>query len=236
MIHKLLIKPAQLLGNGVTSFMLTKAYFERHSSELRESRSLEDFVGSKLGVPIVWLDQVHGSKVGSVHASTEDLIDACDGLYTEEENIALAIKTADCLPLILSSKEGTELSALHVGWKGLQKGIVENAILKFKCVTENLVAWLAPCISSENYEVGEDVYTLFVNSDSQSISSFISSSNNGKWLFSLKQECLRRLQRLGIEVISNQFCTFKDEDLFYSYRKNTSLKRMVTLTWRKNEK
>ena len=147
MIHKLLIKPDQLLGNGVTSFMLTKAYFERHASELRESKSLEDFVGSKLGVPIVWLDQVHGSMVESVHASTKDLIDACDGLYIEEENIALAIRTADCLPLILSSKEGTELSALHVGWKGLQKGIVENAILNFKCVTENLVAWLAPCLS-----------------------------------------------------------------------------------------
>ena len=104
------------------------------------------------------------------------------------------------------------------------------------CVTENLVAWLAPCISSENYEVGEDVHTLFVNSDSQSTSSFIPSSDNGKWLFSLKQECIRRLQRLGIEVISNQFCTFKDEDIFYSYRKNASSKRMVTLTWRKNEK
>ena len=87
MIHKLLIKPDQLLGNGVTSFMLTKAYFERHSSELRESRSLEDFVGSKLGVPIVWLDQVHGSKVELVHDSIEGLIDACDGLYTIEENM-----------------------------------------------------------------------------------------------------------------------------------------------------
>ena len=108
MIPKLLIKPDQLLGNGVTSFMLTKAYFERHASELRESKSLEDFVGSKLGVPIVWLDQVHGSRGESVHASTKDLIDACDGLYTEEENNALAIRTADCLPLILSSKEGTE--------------------------------------------------------------------------------------------------------------------------------
>ena len=232
MIHKLLIKPDPLLGSGVTSFMLTKPYFERHSSELRESESLEDFVVSKLGVPIVWLDQVHGSKVKSVHASTGNLIVACDGLYTEEENIALAIKTADCLPLILSSKDGTELSALHVGWKGLQKGIVENAIMNFKCVTENLVAWLAPCISSENYEVGKDVHTSFVNSDSQSISSFIPSSNKGKWLFSLKQECARRLQKFDIQVNTNTFCTFKDEQLFYSYRKDSSTKRMVTLAWR----
>ena len=90
MIHKPLIKPDQLLGIGVSSFMLTKVYFERHSSELKESKSLEDFVASKLGVPIVWWDQVHGSKVESVDTSTKDLINACDGLYTEAENIALA--------------------------------------------------------------------------------------------------------------------------------------------------
>ena len=229
---KLLIKPDKNLSKGITSFMLTKAYFKKHSSEFNETTCMEDLVKAKLGVPIVWLDQVHSSRVKSINSSNKNFVDACDGLYTEEENIALAIKTADCLPLILSSKEGTELSALHVGWRGLHKGIVENAILNFSCVAENLVAWLAPCISSKNYEVGEDVYTYFTNSDSESASSFKPSINNNKWLFSLKQECIRRLQKFGIEFMTNSFCTFENEDTFYSYRKNASLNRMVTLTWR----
>ena len=232
MINKLLIKPDRNLGKGITSFMLTKEYFDKHSNEFNDNSSIEEFVISTLGVPIVWMDQVHGTKIELIHENSVNIIEACDGLYTEKENIALAIKTADCLPLILCSKEGKELTALHVGWRGLHGGIVENAILNFKCATQNLVAWLAPCISSTNYEVGRDVYSLFKDSDSESISSFKTSNNKDKWIFSLKQECTRRLQKFGIQVITNKFCTFEDEQLFYSYRKNSSSKRMVTLAWR----
>ena len=232
MINKLLIKPDQNLGKGITSFMLTKGYFDKYSIEFNNNSSVEEFIMSKLGVPIVWMDQIHGTKIELINENSLNLIEACDGLYTEKENIALAIKTADCLPLILCSKEGKELTALHVGWRGLHAGIVENAILNFKCATESLVAWLAPCISSTNYEVGRDVYSLFKDLDSESISSFKSSNNKNRWIFSLKKECTRRLQKFDIQVITNTFCTFKDEHLFYSYRKNFSTKRMVTLAWR----
>ena len=232
MINKLLIKPDRNLGKGITSFMLTKEYFDKYSNEFNANSSVEEFVISTLGVPIVWMDQVHGTKIELIHENSVNIIEACDGLYTEKENIALAIKTADCLPLILCSKEGKELTALHVGWRGLHGGIVENAILNFKCATQNLVAWLAPCISSTNYEVGRDVYSLFRDSDSESISSFKTSNNKDKWIFSLKQECTRRLQKFDVQVITNTFCTFEDEQLFYSYRKNSSSKRMVTLAWR----
>ena len=232
MINKLLIKPDRNLGKGITSFMLTKEYFDKHSNEFNDNSSIEEFVISTLGVPIVWMDQVHGTKIELIHENSVNIIEACVGLYTEKENIALAIKTADCLPLILCSKEGKELTALHVGWRGLHGGIVENAILNFKCATQNLVAWLAPCISSTNYEVGRDVYSLFRDSDSESISSFKTSNNKDKWIFSLKQECTRRLQKFDVQVITNTFCTFEDEQLFYSYRKNSSSKRMVTLAWR----
>ena len=232
MINKFLIKPDQSLGKGITSFMLTKNYFDKHSIEFNDNSSVEDFVISTLGLPIVWMDQVHGAEIQIIGENTANLIEACDGLYTKKENIALAIKTADCLPLILCSREGKELAALHVGWRGLHGGIVENAIMNFKCATENLVAWLAPCISSINYEVGEEVYSLFKDFDSESVSSFKLSNNKDKWIFSLKQECARRLQKFDIQVITNTFCTFKDEQLFYSYRKNSSSKRMVTLAWR----
>ena len=231
MINKLLIKPDQNLGKGITSFMLTKKYFDKHSIKFDNS-SVEEIIKSTLGVPVVWMDQVHGTKVHLIGEKTTNFIEACDGLYTDKENIALAVKTADCLPLILCSKEGKELTVLHVGWRGLHGGIVENAIMNFKSATENLVAWLAPCISSPNYEVGEDVYSLFKDSDSESVSSFKLSNNKDKWIFSLKQECTRRLQKFDIQVIANTFCTFKDEQLFYSYRKNSSSKRMVTLAWR----
>ena len=87
MINKLLIKPDQNLGKGITSFMLTKKYFDKHSIKFDNS-SVEEFIMSTLGVPIVWMDQVHGPQVQLIGERTVNLIETCDGLYTEKENIA----------------------------------------------------------------------------------------------------------------------------------------------------
>ena len=214
MINKLLIKPDQNLGKGITSFMFTKNYFDKHSIEFNDNSSVEEFVVSTLGLPIVWMDQVHGTKVQLIRENTVNLIEACDGLYTEKENIALAIKTADCLPLILCSKEGKELTVLHVGWRGLHGGIVENAIMNFKCATENLVAWLAPCISSPNYEVGEDVYSLYKDSDSESLSSFKLSNNKDKWIFSLNRSARGDLKSLIYKSLQIHFVLLKMNNFF----------------------
>ena len=104
--------------------MLTKEYFDKHSNEFNDKSSIEELVISTLGVPIVWMDQVHGTKIELIYENSGNIIEACDGLYTEKENIALAIKTADCLPLILCSKEGKELTALHIGWRGLYLSLI----------------------------------------------------------------------------------------------------------------
>ena len=58
MINKLLIKPDQDLGKGITSFMLTKKYFDKHLIEFNDNSAIEEFIISTLGVPIVWMDQV----------------------------------------------------------------------------------------------------------------------------------------------------------------------------------
>ena len=77
-MNRLLIKPDQNLGEGIVSFMLTKAYFDKHSSEFNENTSIEDFLGSSLGLPIVWIDQVHGSKIDLVKRDSLNLLDSCD--------------------------------------------------------------------------------------------------------------------------------------------------------------
>tara|TARA_Y100000590_G_scaffold122407_1_gene140084 strand:- start:6024 stop:6731 length:708 start_codon:yes stop_codon:yes gene_type:complete len=235
MTHNLVINPKSKLGNGINAVMFTKTYFKEHAPDYEEL-PLEKILASELGLPIIWLEQVHGTRVKEVFKKRPNLIKACDGLYTNKKNIGLAVKTADCLPLVISSRDGKELSVLHVGWRGLHQGIVENSISNFKCTKKNLIAWLAPCISSKNYEVGEDVYSLFVSEDNESISSFVTTSQDNKWLFSLKEESTRRLRKFGVKVISESFCTFEDEDSFYSYRKNFCSGRMVTLAWRSDEK
>ena len=235
MNEELFIKPKEPLAETVSALMLTKKYFDKYLPKLEKKQSIENLIESQINLPISWLSQVHGSKVKEIKKTGSVLIDSSDGLYTRSSLQALAIRTADCLPLILSAKDGREISALHVGWRGLQKGIIENALSFHRGDLEGIKAWLAPCISAKNYQVGKDVYTSFISSDNKSLSSFQPTESKDKWLFSLMNECIRRLNRFNIKIMGNKFCTFRDKEFFYSHRRDQSLERMVTLVWRNNE-
>ena len=85
----------------------------------------------------------------------------CDGLFldgTASEIDALCVKTADCVPILLSSKDGKEVSAVHAGWRGTVSDIVTKAAEKFTCAKEDILCAIGPCIGVCCYEVGEEVY------------------------------------------------------------------------------
>jgi hypothetical protein len=231
------IEPNKQLVSSIRTLMLSKLFFEKYSSSIDDADSLKTFLESHFGIPVLFLDQVHSSRVVKVnkkHISLSNL--EADALLTTESNMALAIKSADCLPLILCSEKRNEIAAVHVGWKGLQKGIIENTINSFKSDLDSIKAWIAPCISRNNYEVGKDVYDLFTHSDTESRKSFLAKEEKEKWLFGLKEECIRRLLKYDVNVISNRFCTYENSNLFYSYRRAKESSRMITLVWRQYEK
>jgi len=70
---------------------------------------------------------------------------------------ACVVMTADCLPLLLCNAEGTQVAAVHAGWRGLADGIIERAVEAFDCVTSSLIAWVGPCIGPSAFEVGLEV-------------------------------------------------------------------------------
>ena len=113
--------------------------------------------------------QIHESTVLTVRNEdaerginpSKDEMDGCDGLFLDEgaNNIdALCIKTADCVPILISSKDGKEVSAVHAGWRGTVADIVTNAVEKFSCKKEDILCTIGPCIGVCCYEVGEEVY------------------------------------------------------------------------------
>lgn len=69
----------------------------------------------------------------------------CDAIFTSRPKQACVVLTADCLPIILFDKRMTKVAAIHAGWKGLSKGILEETLKEF--VGLDIVAWLGPCIS-----------------------------------------------------------------------------------------
>ena len=86
---------------------------------------------------------------------------SCDGLFLDGsagEIDALCVKTADCVPILLSSKDGKEVSAVHAGWRGTVSDIVTKSAEKFTCAKEDILCAIGPCIGVCCYEVGEEVY------------------------------------------------------------------------------
>jgi|TARA_B110000438_G_scaffold301258_1_gene355693 YfiH family protein len=222
--YALINPPSDSLGINVISTMLSKPFFE--------SQKLENFPETYKSLDIQYMNQTHGHSIKTVTS----LIDhpTVDGLFTSKKGIILAVKTADCVPLILSSSKGNEVAAIHVGWRGLEAGIVENALSLFS-IDIGIKAWLAPSISSNFYEVGKDVYDSVTKRCEESKANFTKIKHNNNWYFNLAGEVHRILEEFGADVYESNHCTFDEENMFYSYRKNKSLNRMVTLVWRKNE-
>ena len=80
------------------------------------------------------------------------------------------------LPVLLSNSKGTEVAAVHAGWRGLANGIVENAVAQFD---SQVMAWIGPAIGVSAFEVGEDVVDAFVSKKSLSrIKHFIRQLNH----------------------------------------------------------
>ena len=231
--NKTLIFPKRRLNENIVTYMLTKKTFGNLDLNLlqnEDKKKLEKLIP----YPIAWMNQVHGANIQKIENPSCQTFKATDGIYTQLCNQVLAIKTADCIPLVLASSNGQEIAALHVGWRGMSKGIIEKSLEIFSSNSRSLTAWLGPSISVDNYEVGEEVYKAFErNPDSKA--SFVKKKFKGIIYVNLEAEAKRRLINYGVEIITGNYCTYTDTQIFYSFRRNGSKKRMITVVWRKNE-
>ncbi|MCP4988915.1 MAG: peptidoglycan editing factor PgeF [Colwellia sp.] len=182
-------------------------------------------------VTIQWLDQVHGNQVVEVTFTSCHAITA-DASITRQKNIALAIMTADCLPILLSHKDGIEIAAIHGGWRPLAANIIEKTLDKMQSEPENIVAWLGPCIGSEAFEVGVEVKEAFTQQDNAFATAFVKQIK-GKYLADLHKIAQMQLQSLGVKAISSlDECTYHRTEKYYSYRKVKQTGRMASIICR----
>ena len=76
----------------------------------------------------IWLNQIHGSQVFDADVWNGNLIPTADAAVTTKKNRVLAILTADCLPILLSTTDGSVIGAVHAGWRGLASGVIEKTV------------------------------------------------------------------------------------------------------------
>ena len=176
----------------------------------------------------VWLAQTHSNHVISVSSDLQN--PPADGACTGKTGIVCAVLTADCLPLLLCNHTGTQIAAIHVGWKGYCAGIIANAIRAFP-PGELLMAWLGPCIRSDHYEVGGDVYAACVRYIDTAGEAFIQNRTD-HWLADLARLVTLDLHRFGVnQIYDSKLCTYTDADRFFSHRRNGQTGRMASLIW-----
>ena len=176
----------------------------------------------------IWLNQTHSTVVAQVSGPTTQVLDA-DGVFTSSSQVVCSAMTADCLPVLLTNTQGTQVAAVHAGWRGLANGIVENALELF---SGEVMAWLGPAIGPQAFEVGEDVLQAFVDFDSQAHQAFTPREAEGKWLADMSKLATQRLNKFGItQVFDSGLCTFQDKEDFYSYRRDGVTGRQATFIW-----
>ncbi len=181
---------------------------------------------------IQWLEQVHGNEVVVVSTVNQQAIIA-DASITRQKNIALAVMTADCLPILLSAADGKEVAAIHGGWRSLSANIIEKTLEKMQTEPQDIKAWLGPCIGPNSFEVGSEVKDCFIEQSHKFAQAFIDKAN-GKSLCNLHRIAKLKLTALGIEAIASlPECTYENSTKYYSYRKSQTTGRMATIICRR---
>ena len=178
-----------------------------------------------------WLNQVHGANV--VTAGHFDEPPEADASIKGSDPFLCVVRTADCLPVLMSSKDGGAFAAAHAGWRGLAAGVIENTISKLSIEPANLLVWLGPAISQAAFEVGDEVRDAFLAHDPMASTCFEANAS-GRWQADLYGLARQRLQAAGVPAVSGgEFCTYSDTERFYSYRRNPDCGRLVSFVGQK---
>lgn len=178
----------------------------------------------------VWLDQVHGAQLVELSVAEQSINLQADGAVTQQKDKVCAVLTADCLPVLLCNKQGTQVAAVHAGWRGLLGGVIENAVAMFE-KPDDVLAWLGPAIGPAHFEVGREVKDAFTDKKPVMQQAF---------RYVDKTHCLADLYALarmtlldcGVKkMYGGEHCTYNESDKFYSYRREPITGRMASLIW-----
>jgi YfiH family protein len=188
------------------------------------------------------LKQIHSASVVSADTITATMPEA-DAAFAKLPGSVCVVRTADCVPVLLCDKQGTQVAAIHAGWRGMAAGIIQTTAKKLGIAPQECLTWIGPCIGPSAFEVGRDVLEGFRGQGwSEAIISQAFKPRLGvpqKWLGNLVLLAKHALQEYGVPVenlYGGDWCTYSDPARFYSYRRSqhegdSQDGRMSTFIW-----
>ena len=170
------------------------------------------------------MNQTHSNKVKEIYEGNNKKKINSDALITNVNGLALAVLTADCVPVLIFDYKNKVIACIHAGWRGAFSGIIKNTVNKIKKLNSKneIYASIGPCIGKKNYEVDLRFYRKFM-SQSKKNQKFFSYKNRKKKLFDLRKFVADKLLKLKVKVDHVNHDTFKESNNFFSYRKSSNL-------------
>ncbi len=201
-------------GKGITFSNIGARIFK--DTEVEESKRLLSYTTGIEQSKFIFQKQVHGIEIQQVHFDTG--LNVSDGLVTDTPGLAIAVKIADCAAVLAYDPIHRAIGAFHSGWKGTMQNIVKSGIDKmvglFSCNPSDILVYVSPCASGENYEVMWDVAQHFPLSARQ--------VSEDKYLFDNKKQIYQQLIDSGIKhehIEVSGICTIADRN-YHSYRRD----------------
>jgi YfiH family protein len=184
-----------------------------------------------------WLHQVHGASV--VEAESIDRPVEADASTSITPGTVCAVLIADCMPVLIASRDGRGVGAAHAGWRGLASGVIQNTVRALRERLEQphaeLVAYLGPAIGPTHFEVGAEVLHAMQARLPEAETAFVA-LGNGKYHADLFRLGKIALAQVGVvSVRGGIHCTVSDPARFYSYRRDRVTGRHAALVWLNSE-
>jgi YfiH family protein len=190
-------------------------------------KRLADTIGAD---GVVWMNQVHSDRVVVVDGDPGATVDDTDALVTTTPRLALAVLSADCVPVLLADARAGVIGAAHAGRVGAQLGIVARTVEKMVALgasPDDMSVLLGPAVSGRHYEVP----ALMADEVEAALPGSRTTTEKGTAGLDIRAGIARQLTTLGITTIDiDPRCTVEDRALF-SHRRDAPTGRLASLVW-----
>lgn len=179
---------------------------------------------------LIWMSQVHGDRIERIDAPRDTPVADTDGLVTTTPRLALAVVTADCVPVLMADARAGVVAAVHAGRVGAQHGVVVRALEAMQDAgahIDDVSVLLGPAVSGANYEVPEEMAAEV----DAALPGSRTVSAKGTPALDLRAGIAGQLSSLGVKAIDvDPRCTVADPRLF-SHRRDAPTGRLASLIW-----
>jgi len=179
---------------------------------------------------LVWMNQVHSDRVAVVDAARSTPVADTDALVTRTPRLALAVVSADCVPVLLADARAGVVGAVHAGRVGARDGVVARAVeamLALGAHVHDISALLGPAVSGRNYEVP----AAMADEVEAALPGSRTTTSAGTPGLDLRAGIARQLNTLGVNAVDvDPRCTVDDVTLF-SHRRDAPTGRLASVVW-----